>query len=38
MIRRVRASITGFALPGLRKENLEFLRVTCWGRVSDASG
>ena len=27
---RVRASMSGFALPGLRKENLEFLPLSAW--------
>jgi len=32
VILRVRTSVSGFALPELRKENLELLPLSAWGR------
>ncbi len=38
MFLRVRTSVSGFALPGLRKENLELLSLTVWIEYGQPSG
>ena len=38
MILRLRSSVAGFALPGLRKENLELLPLSAWIELGQPLG